>query len=129
MWGANVNATATATATAPLMAYVNAVHAAHGDLNVDAVVAVAERSGLGSHARDTLTFFFFPISHINIKITGDEVAFKRKKMLIVDVGVCESEKKGGRIAIFALITGGGWVVVDECVTVFFRPCKFVDVLF
>lgn len=50
-------------------------------------------------------------------------------MLIVDVGVCESEKKGGRIAIFALITGGGWVVVDECVTVFFRPCKFVDVLF
>lgn len=68
MWGANVNATA--TATAPLMAYVNAVHAAHGDLNVDAVVAVAERSGLGSHARDTLTFFFFPYLSYKYKNNG-----------------------------------------------------------
>lgn len=45
-----------------LMVYVNAVHVVHGDLDVDAVVAVviavAERSGLGSHARDTLAFSF-----------------------------------------------------------------------
>lgn len=50
MWSANANSL--------LIVYVNV---AHGDLDVGAVVAVAvaERSGLGSHARDALSVFFF----------------------------------------------------------------------
>lgn len=48
MWSGNANATAL------LM-----VNAAHGDFDavVAVVLAAAARSGLGSHARDTLTFF------------------------------------------------------------------------
>ena len=47
MWNANA------------LLMVNAGHVAHGGLNavVAVVLVVAARSGLGSHARDTLTFF------------------------------------------------------------------------
>lgn len=54
MWSGNANANA--------LLMVNAVHVAHGDLDavVAVVLAVATRCGLGSHARDTLTFFVSP---------------------------------------------------------------------
>lgn len=52
---------------------VNAVHVAHGNSDVDAVVAVviavavavAARSGLGSHARDTLAFLYLSCKYSN----------------------------------------------------------------
>ena len=70
MWSANLDANAL------LM-----VHVVHGDLDVDAVVAVviavAERSGLGSHARDTLTFLYLSYKYRK-NGWGLKIAVKKK---------------------------------------------------
>lgn len=67
MWNANA------------LLMVNAGHVAHGGLNavVAVVLVVAARSGLGSHARDTLTFFVSPEAIYN-KVTVDKDGCQKK---------------------------------------------------